>query len=1215
MSQRPLTRRQRSSAWRFLQLQGTTATPMRAWTLVASLLVAPLLLSTSADAQAATLYDFVGPLTVDDNGLGENLPGMSVTRDASATGTLYLRFQVDPTSDFNDENYYAGLQLFQGPSTERLGIGNAFGAFAYSAFAATPGEVDFNSATPEPGFSFQFVRNTDSTTFVVRIDYNANAADDVTVWLDPDPALTEAEQPANLRTTFTADATFDEIRLREGLGDAGWTFSRIRIDTDFSQALFPDQDGDGFSDWDDADIDGDGIPNGVEEALGLNPLSAADAAQDLDEDGFSNLAEYELGTGIDAPGATPLGQANRHQKLFASDGVADDELGSAVAVSGDTAVIAAVRAGDVGAAYVYVRQDNRWVPQAKLTASDAETSDNFGSSVALSGDTAVVGAAGKDSFDGAAYVFTRTGDTWTQQAKLTAGDVGDGDRFGISVSVSGDTVAVGADRHDTAPQTQDSGAVYVFQRTGDVWNQQAKLTAADGAQSDRFGFSAAVDGDTAVVGAHRADNDAGAAYVFTRAGAAWTQQAKLTASDAAANDRFAFSVSLSGDTALIGAYRDNDNGSDSGSAYVFTRTGAAWTQQAKLIATDEGIQDDEFGYSVSVSGPIAVVGAYAHDNSAGTAYVFLREGTAWRQLSKITAADAASGDYFGISVAVGDTAVVAGAVADDDLGNVSGSAYVFDLDTDGDGLLNQLEIDVYGTDHLLEDSDEDGLLDGFEIEFGFDPLGTNEASQDNDGDGLDNLEEQTAGSNPRLADTDRDGFPDDAEFVLGTDPADPTSSPVRYPLTASDGMAGDQFGSSVAVDGTTAIVGAPLERDSAGAAYVFERQGLFWQQQSKFASGSVRFGTGVALSGNTAAIARGSGAGEVAVFTRDGTTWLPQTLLSPPVDPSADEFGNSLSLSGNTLAIGAGSDALQGGSAYVFVLNGDSWTQQAKLKAPEGEGGFGFFTVALSGDTLVAGSWDPGSAGSAFVFVRNGADWTWQATLTPADSATDDAFGASVTIVGDIAVIGASGAGPSGAAYVFSRNGTVWSQQAKLSASDAAAGDNFGASVSLSGTRAVVGAPDAGNAGAAYLFAASATGWTQQAKLTASAVVSGARYGSSVSLSGDITVIGVPLDDALGSESGSGFAIDLDTDDDGLFDQEELDVFNTNPILPDTDGDGLSDAEEVNAYGTDPVSPDTDGDGFSDGEEVSGGTDPNDAADCADCGNPLLLIIPMLDRE
>ena len=210
---------------------------------------------------------------------------------------------------------------------------------------------------------------------------------------------------------------------------------------------------------------------------------------------------------------------------------------------------------------------------AKLLASDGAANDNFGITVSLSGDTALVGAwdgGFNGSGFGDAYVFTRSGGSWSQQAKLTASDAAAYDEFGGAVFLSGDTALVGAYKDDD--NGTDSGSVYVFVRSGSSWSQQAKLSASDGAASDNFGTSVSLSGDTAIVGANQDDDDglnSGSAYVFTRSGSSWSQQAKLTASDGAFSDLFGVSVSVSSDTALVGSYYDDDGGSAAGSAYIF----------------------------------------------------------------------------------------------------------------------------------------------------------------------------------------------------------------------------------------------------------------------------------------------------------------------------------------------------------------------------------------------------------------------------------------------------------------------------------------------------------------------------------------------------------------------------------------------------------------------------------------------------------------------
>jgi hypothetical protein len=382
------------------------------------------------------------------------------------------------------------------------------------------------------------------------------------------------------------------------------------------------------------------------------------------------------------------------QKLTALDAAAGEGFGWSVAISGDTAVIGAPEDGDAGdasgAAYVFVRSGGVWSQQQKLTAADGAAFVRFGRSVAVSGDTAVVGAAGAGPTGGnSAYVFVRNGTTWSQQQKLTASDGAALDGFGSSVAVAGEMAMVGALLNDAAGQ--DSGAAYVFVRNGSTWTEQQKLTASNGTAGDQFGWSVAVSGETAVIGARGDGGFSGAAYVFVRNGSTWTEQQKLTAADGAIFNEFGSSVAISGETAVIGA--DDELGSNSGAAYVFVRGGTTWSEQAKLTASD-GIASDLFGTSVAISGDTVMVGA-SNAGSVGAAYVFVRSGSVWTEQQKLTAADAAFSDLFGWSVAMSGDTVVVGAISGDSAVDNTGAAYVFVRGADAltPQLTDQLEAD------------------------------------------------------------------------------------------------------------------------------------------------------------------------------------------------------------------------------------------------------------------------------------------------------------------------------------------------------------------------------------------------------------------------------------------------------------------------------------------------------------------------------------------
>jgi hypothetical protein len=353
-----------------------------------------------------------------------------------------------------------------------------------------------------------------------------------------------------------------------------------------------------------------------------------------------------------APGQTVASSCFVEQgKLTASDAGIGDAFGHSVSVFDDTALVGAFGAGADGSAYVYVRSGEIWIEEAELTISDVGQQELwFGESVSLFRDTALVGAPAPYFAHGRAYVFVRSGTTWTREAKLSPSG-GTDSRFGKWVAVYGDTALVSG---------EDS--TFVFVRNGTIWTEEVQLVPGGGAVS--------LYGDRALVAA------AGVVHVFVRSGTNWTEEAQLVPSDWQSDDGFGASVSLWGDSALVGAPYDDDNGSASGSAYVFVWNGTDWTEEAKLTAID-GEKDDVFGQSVSLFDVVALVGARGDDDngsSSGSAYVFVRNGTTWTEELKLTPTDGEVNELFGSSASLfGDTALV-GAQADDS----KGSAYVFE---------------------------------------------------------------------------------------------------------------------------------------------------------------------------------------------------------------------------------------------------------------------------------------------------------------------------------------------------------------------------------------------------------------------------------------------------------------------------------------------------------------------------------------------------------
>ena len=394
-----------------------------------------------------------------------------------------------------------------------------------------------------------------------------------------------------------------------------------------------------------------------------------------------------------------LGDWTQIATLLAGNGTAGDRFGYSVSVSGDWAVIGVPYDNedgtDAGAAYVFRLNDSEWVQVAKLHPDATAPEERFGTSVSISGDTLVVGAPGGwYTGPGAAYVYKRMGlNYWVRVAKLTASDGDDRDYFGTSVSISGDTIVVGAYGDDDNGHL--SGSAYVFQKSGSTWSQVAKLLPSDGMYGDKFGQSVSISasGTTAVIGApyKHSNSSAGVVYVFDRP-SGWSgtlnENALLLASDGAQGDYLGDSVFISGDTVVAGAYGDDDSGSRSGSAYVFEKPGSGWSgtinEAAKLLPSD-GAAYDHFGGSVSLSGDTVAIGAPASDDDSGTdsgsVYVFVKPGGGWAgtisEDAELLASDGSTNGGFGMSVSVSDDRIVVGALSDES-GVSSGSAYIFD---------------------------------------------------------------------------------------------------------------------------------------------------------------------------------------------------------------------------------------------------------------------------------------------------------------------------------------------------------------------------------------------------------------------------------------------------------------------------------------------------------------------------------------------------------
>ena len=931
-------------------------------------------------------------------------------------------------------------------------------------------------------------------------------------------------------------------------------------------------------------------------------------------------------------------RASHMDKLTAGNGDENDLYGSAVAMSEDTIVVTS-RVGKSNASgtlsgfgYVYQldsENKDRWIQTARISVDNETNSDGSGGAVDMDGDTIVVGASGDDENGedvGAAYVFERNfggANQWGLTAKLLPDDRAELDFFGIAVAIDGDMIIVGKIGDDEV--ALGAGAAYIFSRDKggeDQWGQITKLTANDGGEGDRFGASVAIENDLAVIGANfkdQGEKNGGAAYVYRRDPDSieqWSEVRKLVADDGEQNDEFGSSVAIDREIVIVGAPGAlRDVIGKFGAVYVFNRSSVDmddWTQIDKLVMSDPKRQD-QFGHAVAIKGDRIIVGAYLdddHGSDSGSVTVFEQtpdDKDNWEEVLKITAEDGVRDDEFGFSVATDGKTMLIGAIKDDDKGRESGSAYIYTIDTTADlppkvlsnlglvvnpgeqNVIDASTLTIMGVDnedleslvYTVTGIPEMGVLKKSDMIVGSD----NTFTQSDIEQGLLFFEAEASSGGADRFEFSVNGVRNipSSPMVFDIQIGLPQLLPEVVQLEDSNGEVFDEFGYSVAISGTTLVVGKRISFGR-GLAVVYEQNPMNddqWDLVSTLVPNEEnpgeRFGESVAISGDIIVVSdwwddeRGEDAGAAYIFERNRNgpdNWALVRKIFAEDSKANDQFGRSVAVHGDKVVVGAnhasGMDERPStGAAYLFNRNTggqNQWGQLTKLVATDGSE-FDEFgnSVGIDGDTVAVGSWRNDElfldSGAVYVFESQPQDFlTWEqvAKLKPDDIDVDDGFGKSLAVLGNRLAVGASFDDDrgltSGSVYVFNRSSAgQWIQETKLTAPDGRAGDEFGDFVTIHGNLILVGAPlvdsDSESSGAIYIFENNPLG-QEPWKLIARRLPEdngGLRFGQSIGMAGNTIVAGAP-GKSRNSDPEFGAAIIFRTED--RFDTTS--VFNLN---------------------------------------------------------------------
>ncbi len=719
----------------------------------------------------------------------------------------------------------------------------------------------------------------------------------------------------------------------------------------------------------------------------------------------------------------------------------------------------------------------------------------FGSSISIDGDRAIVGSQSATNMS-AVYFFEYINDSWVKtDVVLPDSD----DFYWSSVSIYGDRAVVGVPY---------SNAVDVYELQDSSWVKTASITQEDDVSG--FGSSVSVFADRLIVGVNiRSGEYYGTAYIYDLINGEWSLSKKLSSQNVSTEFQSESPVSLSNNFAAVGAESENNR---SGSVYIYQYQNQDWQDFNKLTASDAN-SNNFFGFSLDISNNRLVATARGesdgfNNKERGSAYIFEYDGASWVETTKLSVDEEEGDSVFGVSVDLDDSSVLIGSYNETSFSGTPGSAYLFDLESGNWSLTQKISPNDLNSGRAFGTSVS--LANGHIL------IGNNNDSQQASLSG--------------------------AIYSFETNNNILTQKQKLF----AEGATSFQFARAVSINGNRALIGIPGdERDShRGGAYIFDKIQGNWTLTALLKPLTPDFpeilGLSVSLFGDQAMVGATSSytnSGSVYVFDLINGEWLQSSRITSDEPDFSGSFGRSIDLNNNRAIIGDSSDsefATKSGAAYIYELVDGNWTKIIKFKPnnPSIDSKFGS-SVSISGDRVLIGA-KGDAAGSAYIYDLIEDEWIESKKLMANEIFYDGNFGVSVSLDGDVALIGANqdieNGYHSGSAFIFEMIDNDWAETGKLVASDGAADDTFGVTVSLSNNVALIGSSGKFNSiatGSGYIFSKTDDKWIEKIKLNASDKTSGDEFGYAVSLSGNNVLIGSYRDDDRGSDSGSAYIYNL----------------------------------------------------------------------------------------